>query len=184
MVERASPFSAEVSGTSGSVSVSAVARGSLWQVACWADSFMAVEQRLSTALGIDAPAPGAVSVAGDGRLLVRVEPLKWWVLGEDGAECPLLPEASEGAWLDMSHDQASIEVSGADAAELLKRMVSIDLRDGSFPDLSFASTTVHHMFLKVLRQDRDGAPCYRLMVMRSYADDLREMVDHHLHHFA
>lgn len=183
MVERASPFSAEISGAHGSIRVSAAERGSLWQVACWADSFTAVEKRLTKALGVGAPAPGAVGVAKDGRLLIRVEPLKWWVIGDNGAECPHMPGSDQGAWLDMSHDQAAIDVAGEDAAELLKRMVSIDLRDAAFPDQSFASTTVHHMFLKVLRQDRDGAPCYRLMVMRSYADDLRDMIEHHLHHF-
>ncbi|MEM7211982.1 MAG: hypothetical protein AAF479_08820 [Pseudomonadota bacterium] len=183
MVERASPFAAEVEGSKAGIAVSAVPRGSLWQVACWPERFPAVEKRLSKALGIDAPAPGSVAVAGDGRLLVRVEPLKWWVLGDDGAECPHQPDAKDGAWLDMSHDQAAVQVTGENAAELLKRMVSVDLRKDAFPDLSFASTTVHHMFLKVLRQDQGESPSYRLMVMRSYADDLREMVAHHLHRF-
>ena len=183
MVERASPFAAEVEGQKAGITVGAVPRGSLWQVACWPERFPAVEKLLAKAVGVDAPAPGSIAVAGDGRLVIRIEPLKWWVIGEDGAECPHQPEAKDGAWLDMSHDQATIEVSGKNAAELLKRMVSVDLREAAFPDLSYASTTVHHMFLKVLRQDRDGVPTYRLMVMRSYADDLREIVAHHLHRF-
>ena len=183
MAERASPFSGAVSAKADGVTLTAPDRGSLWQVACWPDSFAAVEKRVSKAVGAEAPTPGRVSVAGDGRLLIRIEPLKWWVLGPDGADCPHQPEAKDGAWLDMSHDQASVELAGPNAVEILKRMVSVDLRERAFPDLSFASTTVHHMFLKVLRQDRDGEPCYRLMVMRSYADDLRDMVTHHLHHF-
>lgn len=183
MAERASPFSVKVAGGGDKVSLSAPERGSLWQVACWPETFAAVETRLSEALGADAPAPGKVSVAKDGRLLIRVEPLKWWVLGADGAECPHQPDAADGVFLDMSHDQVSIDVTGPDAVELLKRMVSVDLREAAFPDLSFASTTVHHMFLKVLRQDRDGMPCYRLMAMRSYGDNLREIVAHHLHQY-
>ena len=182
MVDRASPFSAEVSTQRAGIALSAPERGSLWQVACWPGTFSGVESQLAGALGVDAPAPGRIARAEDGRLLIRIEPLKWWIVGPDGADCPLKPDADSGAWLDMSHDQASVDVTGADAAELLKRMVSVDLREQAFPDLGFASTTVHHMFLKVLRLDRDGAPCYRLMVMRSYADDLREIVAHHLHH--
>ena len=183
MADRASPFSTAVSGEADGVTLEAPARGSLWQVACWPDSFARIEKQLAKAVSADAPAPGKVSVAKDGRLLLRIEPLKWWISGDEGAECPLQPDARDGAWLDMSHDQASVELAGPNAVEILKRMVSVDLRERAFPDLSFASTTVHHMFLKVLRQDRDGEPCYRLMVMRSYADDLRDMVTHHLHHF-
>ncbi len=183
MAERASPFSAKVMGGGDKISLSAPDRGSLWQIACWPKTAGAVEKQLAKAVGAKAPAPGKVSVAGDGRLLVRIEPLKWWVLGADDAECPYEPAADDGVFLDMSHDQVAIDVTGPEAAELLKRMVSIDLREAAFPDLSFASTTVHHMFLKVLRQDRDGVPNYRLMAMRSYADNLREVVSHHLHQY-
>jgi heterotetrameric sarcosine oxidase gamma subunit len=82
----------------------------------------------------------------------------------------------------MSHDQAGIAVEGADAAELLKRLVSIDLREHAFPDLSWATTLAHHMITRVLRRDR-GTPCYEVMVMRSYADDLHGLLGHHLAHF-
>lgn len=183
MVDRASPFSDEVSKERAGITLSTPERGSLWQIACWPESFASVESRLADALGVGAPASGRIARAEGDRLLIRTEPLKWWVIGPDDADCPLKPEASDGAWLDMSHDQAAVEIAGTDSAELLKRMVSVDLRERAFPDQSFASTTVHHMFLKVLRLDCEDTPCYRLMVMRSYADDLREMVAHHLHHF-
>ena len=191
MAERASPFAAAVAGDRAGIRLTALPRGSLWQVACWPETFEEVRDALAGALGCDAPPPGRVSAAtsssGGDRLLVRVEPLKWWVIGPDGshggADCPLTPGPDRGAWLDMSHDQAGIAVEGGNAAELLKRLVAIDLREGAFPDLSFATTLAHHMITRVLRQDRDGAPCYRVMVMRSYADDLRELLAHHLAHF-
>lgn len=187
MAERASPFAAAVSGERAGVRLTALPRGSLWQVVCWPETYDAVRDALAGALDCPAPPPGRVSVGvssfGGDRLLVRVEPLKWWVIGPDGADCPLTPGPDQGAWLDMSHDQAGIAVEGESAAELLKRLVSIDLREGAFPDLSFATTLAHHMITRVLRQDRDGAPCYQVMVMRSYADDLRELLAHHLAHF-
>lgn len=183
MVERASPFAAEVAGARAGIRLSAVPRGSVWQVACWPESFGEIEGGLADALGCAAPGPGAVAVAADDRLLVRVEPLKWWVLGPDGADCPLTPDPERGARLDMSHDQAGIAVEGPDAAELLKRLVPVDLRERSFPDLSWATTLAHHMITRVLRRDRDGVPGYRVMVMRSYADDLHEILAHHLAHF-
>src|SRR5690606_27434969 len=98
-------------------------------------------------------------------------------------DCPVRPGADKGAWLDMSHDQAGVAVAGENSAELLKRLVPIDLRERSFPDLSCAATMAHHMITRVLRHDEEGAPCYRVLVMRSYADDLRQLLQHHLAHF-
>ena len=181
MVERASPFSTEVTGTARDVTVAPVPRGSLWQVAAWPDTFTAIEARLAEACSCAAPAPGRAIQTSDGRLLIRTEPLKWWVMGADGAECPLTPGPDEAVILDMGHDQAGIALTGDGAVEVLKRMVSIDLRDGAFPDLAFATTQMHHMITKVLRRDADGSRSYQVMVMRSYGDDLREIVEHHLH---
>ena len=79
------------------------------------------------------------------------------MVGPDGAECPLTPGPEHGAVLDMSHDQAGIAVEGEDAAELLKRLVPIDLRERAFPNLSYATTLAHHMITRVLRRDREGA---------------------------
>lgn len=180
MAKRAGPFSAPVQETARGVRLEAVPRGSLWQVACWPETFDDVRTALAETLGCQPPPPGRVAVASDDRLLVRVEPLKWWVLGPDGAACPLMPEPGQGASLDMSHDQAALAVQGENAAELLKRLVPIDLRERSFPDLSWATTLAHHMITRVLRQDANGVPGYRVMVMRSYADELHATLAHHL----
>ena len=186
MAERASPFAGTVAESRAGIRLSPLPPGSTWQVACWPDSFAEVEGELASALGCNAPAPGRVSLARSDdpgeRLLIRVEPLKWWVIGPDGADCPLAPAPDMGAALDMSHDQAGIAVEGAAAAELLKRLVPIDLRERAFPDLSWATTLAHHMITRVLRRDR-GTPCYHVMVMRSYADDLHGLLAHHLAHF-
>jgi methylglutamate dehydrogenase subunit D len=182
MAERASPFAATMAESRAGIRLSALPRGSIWQVACWPETFDEMEGQLAAAFGCAAPAPGCASVTRDDRLLIRVEPLKWWIMGPDGAECPLSPGPERGAVLDMSHDQAGISVEGAEAAELLKRLVSIDLRERAFPDLSWATTLAHHMITRMLRRDR-GTPCYEVMVMRSYADDLRSLLAHHLAHF-
>lgn len=181
MVERNSPFAEPVDTQRAGITLSAPPRGSLWQVACWPETFKVVESELSAALGHPAPAPGRMVPTADQRLWGRVEPLKWWVIGPDGAECPVRPEPDQGAWLDLSHDQAGIVIAGENAPELIKRMVSIDLREAAFPDLSFATTELHHMITRVLRRDGDGAS-YQMWVMRSYADTLHEVAAHHLEH--
>lgn len=184
MADRASPFATDIAGSADGVTIAAVPRGSLWQVAAWPESFATVEANLAKACGCAAPMPGRAIETGDHRLLIRIEPLKWWIIGPDGADCPTRPDPDQGAWLDMSHDQAAISLEGEAADEVLKRMVSLDLREPSFPDLSFASTSMHHMITKVLRRDRDGTQRFEVMVMRSYADNLREIVEHHLTHMA
>lgn len=183
MPERASPFAAEVSARSGALKLTAVPRGSIWQIACWPASFEKVQGALAEACGCNAPAPGQVAITADDRLLIRIEPLKWWIIGPDAAQCPLRPEAEDGVWLDMSHDQAAIAIEGANAAELMKRMVTIDLREAAFPDLSCATTHMHHMIIRVVRRDGAEAVRYQMMVMRSYADDLAEIAAHHIAHF-
>ena len=111
MVERASPFSADVVGTASGVTMQAMPRGSLWQVAAWPESFDAVEAALAKACGCKAPGPGRGVETQAGGLLIRTEPLKWWVMGTDGAPCPLQPDPEQGAWLDMAHDQAAVVLS-------------------------------------------------------------------------
>ncbi len=182
MAERASPFAADVAEARAGIRLSPVPPGSVWQVACWPDTFDEIEGELAAAFRAEAPRPGRVAVGHDDRLLIRVEPLKWWIIGADGADCPLAPGPESGAILDMSHDQAGIAVEGAGAGELLKRLVPIDLRERAFPNLSYATTLAHHMVIRVLRRDR-GTPCYEVMVMRSYADDLHGLLAHHLAHF-
>lgn len=182
MVERASPFAEPVAGDRAGITLAEVPRGSLWQVACWPESFSAVESALAAACGRPAPGPGRMVRTAGGRWLVRVEPLKWWIIGPDGGECPVTLDAEQGTCLDLSHDQAGIAIAGAEAVELLKRLVSLDLREAAFPNLSFATTEMHHMITRVLRNDDDG-PRYQIWVMRSYADTLREAVQHHLAQF-
>lgn len=182
MAERASPFATTVAESMSGIRLSALPRGSVWQVACWPETFDEMEGQIVAAFRCTAPAPGRVVSTEDDRLLIRVEPLKWWIIGPDGAECPLAPGPDRGATLDLSHDQAGIAVEGIAAAELLKRLVSIDLRERAFPDLSYATTLAHHMITRVLRRDR-GTPCYEVMVMRSYADDLHGLLANHLAQF-
>lgn len=183
MVDRASPFSVVPSAEAEGVALSAPSRSALWQVATWPDTFGKIEKALAKACGADAPGPGAITLGSKDRMLARVEPLKWWVMAPEGTECPLTPKPADGAWLDLSHDQAAIKLSGPNAAELLKRMVSLDLREAAFPNLTFATTHMHHMITRVLRHDADAGPSYDVMVMRSYADDLRELAEHHIHRF-
>mgnify|MGYP006273518263 FL=1 len=144
---------------------------SLWQVAAWPETTPAVAARLGESVGAAAPAPGRVA-AGAGGALVRVGPLKWWVV--DRARPAFDP--AEAVTLDLSHEQTPIRVEGREAAALLARIVELDLRDAAFPAGAFAATGGHHAMLKLWRRD---ATAYELFAMRSFARHVWETLAHH-----
>jgi len=183
MAERASPFADEILGAAEGVRMEALARGSVWQVAAWGGTFGDVESALAEACGCDAPSPGRAVPTADGRLLIRTGPLVWRIAGPDGADCPLKPEPDRGSWLDMGHDQAGLALAGPNAAEALKRLVPIDLREAAFPDLAFATTALHDVVVQVLRRDADGLPRYEISAGRSCADHLHGIVAQCLRRF-
>jgi sarcosine oxidase subunit gamma len=183
MVERISPLAGltgkGVSGIVGEagpgVRLSTRTDLSLWQAAAWPQTAKAVANALGKAAGVKPPAPGRVA-EGKGGALVRLSPLKWWLL--DGATPALKPE--QGATLDLSHEQTPIRVEGRDAAALLARIVAVDLRDAAFPVGAFAATGGHHMMLKLWRR---GPESYELFVMRSFARDLWSALESHARQF-
>jgi len=113
----------------------------MWQVAAWPDSMDAVAGKLAAHSDLGAPpGPGRAAV-GESVVLLRTGPLKWWWLG---TRAPALdPEA--GTVLDLSHSRTRLRLSGPQARACLNRLVSLDLRDASFPIDSVATTTMHHV---------------------------------------
>ena len=107
----------------------------LHQIAAWPDTLAQVGEKAAQGAGVDAaPGPCASAVcAVDGATqsaLLRVEPLKWWMLG--GTVPRLAPE--QGTTLDLSHSRTHLRITGPQAATLLNRHLPLDLREGSFPE--------------------------------------------------
>ena len=138
----------------------------LHQIAAWPDTIDAVGQQAAKAAGSQS-APGPCKAeAGKAGTLLRIEPLKWWLLGAEAPEV----EAEQGATLDISHSRTRIRIGGADAAEFLNRHLSLDLRENSFPLGSVASTVIHHVGVTLWRS-ADG---YELFIPRGFALTLWE----------
>lgn len=151
------------------VTLSEISDLQLKQIAAWPDTLMAVGAKAAAVAGCDAaPKPGK-SAVGSKASLLRIEPLKWWLLGD--AELPEL-NAEEGAVLDLSHSRTCIRIEGECAAELLNRHLPLDLREASFTDGSVASTAFHHVGVTLLR--RNGG--YELFVPRGFAVSLWELL--------
>jgi len=100
--------------------------------------------------------------------LLRVEPLKWWLLGADAPA--LAPE--HGASLDLSHSRTHLRISGAQAAALLNRHLPLDLREASFKEGAVASSALHHVSVTLWR----SAHHYELFIPRGFALSLWEVL--------
>ena len=142
----------------------------LFQFAAWPDTLAQTGAEAAEAAGAKtAPAPGRAATGAHGTLL-RVEPLKWWLVGGTGA-APV-PVAGSGAVLDLSHSRTRLHISGPQATRLLNHVLPIDLSAGAFPDGAVACTAFHHVGVTLWR---DGTG-FTLFLPRSFAASLCEIL--------
>jgi len=140
----------------------------LFQAAAWPDTLAAVGAKAAEAVGApEAPGPGRAVVGTKGALL-RVEPLKWWLLD---APAPQLAPA-EGATLDLSHARSRVRIAGPEAVALLNRHLPLDLRDAAFSEGAVASSAFHHCGVTLWR----AAEGYELFLPRGFALSLWELL--------
>ncbi|WP_347310789.1 sarcosine oxidase subunit gamma [Defluviimonas sp. SAOS-178_SWC] len=160
------------SGTPGMAGVrfSEIRGSTLIQFAAWPDSAVRAGAEAAKAVGAKlAPKPGRVTTGTDGTLL-RVEPLKWWLISETAKAPSLSSEA--GVALDLSQSRTRLHVSGRQAARLLNHVLPLDLSDTAFPEGSVSSTAFHHIGVTLWR---DGTG-FNLFLPRSFAVSLCEIL--------
>jgi len=159
-------------GEKAGVHMREVAAFSLVQIAAWPKTLPKVGRTVAKAAGMTkATEPGEFRVGRKAGLL-RVEPLKWWILAEGENSVPALSLTSEnGCLLDLSHSRVWVKVEGVKARDLLNRFLPIDFRDTAFPVGSVASTAFHHVGVTVWR-GKDG---FNLLLPRSFAASLWEL---------
>jgi heterotetrameric sarcosine oxidase gamma subunit len=140
----------------------------LWQVAAWPDCLAEIGQKTADAIGVEeAPGPGRAAMQGN-QALLRVEPLKFWVIGASAPQ--ILP--SSGAILDLSHSRTHVRVAGPEAQILLNRYLPLDLREPSFTSGAVASTVFHHIGVTLWRSPSG----FELFLPRSFALSLWELL--------
>jgi heterotetrameric sarcosine oxidase gamma subunit len=142
------------------------------QFAAWPDTLDQMGAVAMATAGVAAvPAAGRVSRASDVSLL-RVEPLKWWLVSPAPVATPLSVESGVGAVLDISDARCWITVTGPRAATLLGHCLPLDLRPAAFADDAVVSTAIHHVGVTLWRAD-DG---FNLLLPRSYAASLWQLL--------
>ena len=145
---------------------------SLHQIAAWPDTVAKAGAVAAKQAGCaSAPDPGHAMI-GSASALLRVEPLKWWLISPDSDVAPPKIADTQGAALDLSHSRTWIRVSGDKSETLLNHFLPLDLRDGAFPPGSVASTAFHHVGITLWREEAG----YSLLVPRSFAVSLWELL--------
>ncbi|MCF6433355.1 hypothetical protein [Leisingera sp. MMG026] len=145
----------------------------LTQIAAWPQTLAEAGALAAAAAGCGAaPGPGRAA-QGKGGLLLRVEPLKWWLLrGADQASVPL-QGGSACAFLNLSSARTLVQVSGPQAATLLNHFLPLDLRPGAFSPGHAASTAFHHIGVTLWRSSAG----FTLALPRSFAASLQELLE-------
>jgi len=140
----------------------------LHQVCAWPDTLTEVSVTIAQAIGAtQTPKPGRV-VSGPGGTALRVEPLKWWLLGAEPASL----DSEMGAMLDISHSRTRILLSGPEAGACLGRLFPVDLRPDHFPVDRVASGGIHHVGVALWHSEAG----YELFIPRGFAESLWEIL--------
>jgi sarcosine oxidase subunit gamma len=154
--------------------------GMLIQVSGWRDDFAEAADPLMRQLGFAGLGRfDAVQEAGDAlafriapeRILIRLKDRAAWDAAAPSVDPARLPS------LDLSHSRTVIGIAGGDAADLLARLVAIDLDPSVFGAGSFAQTGLHAVAVLLHRRaDAGAAAVFELLVPRSLAASVWDFV--------
>ena len=139
----------------------------LTQVAAWPESINKVGSNIANHLNFSEYAPPNKAIVNNSVVMMRIEPLKWWIIGSD---VPML-SSDEGTSLDLSHSLTHLEISGPSTSLFLNRHLPIDLREKHFSVNSVASSAIHHVSVKLWRSDSG----YHLFIPRGFVLSLWEI---------
>lgn len=153
------PLSGRGPHVAGGVTLALSDPGSITSIALYPGQDKAANKALKP-LGLAVPAPGTQSAKGAARLL--------WA-GRDMAFLLGVPAPDMGAaaaLTDQSDGWATFRLTGQGAADVLMRLVPLDLRPQSFAPGRVARAPLNHMQM-VLAAEEDG---FTLLVFRSMAE--------------
>lgn len=143
----------------GDVTLSEITFDAITWVAPYKGKAAAVSKALDKQIAAAFPDPNRTTGSGDARA-VWTGPGQAFVLGK-----PLKP-ITGAAMADQTSAWAACALEGDHAAEVLARLVPIDLRDETFAVGHAARTVLGHMTCVLIRT---GAVRYEIMVFRSMA---------------
>ena len=138
------------------------------QVAAWPSTIEIIDSQLANIIDSSNAPRFNQSLSNNDKHILRIEPLKWWLIGGDNIEIT----SEEGSVVDLSHAFAMIEIQGDSVRDFLNRHLPLDLRDHSFPINYVASSSIHHVNIKIWRTTQG----YRLFIPRGFALSIWEIL--------
>ena len=138
------------------------------QIACWPEKLKELNNLLVKNLNINNTPTFNKGIVFENNSLWRMEPLKWWLFNSG-----IKVSDEIATTLDMSHAFTGIEIKGDSSTLFLNRHLPIDLRNKFFPDLSSASTAIHHVSVKLFKISSNN---YCLYIPRGFALSIWEIL--------
>ena len=138
------------------------------QITCWPDKIDEINNLLIKKLKIKNIPGFNKGILFENKSLWRMEPLKWWLFNKE-----IVVSEQIATILDMSHAFTGIEIKGDNSSLFLNRHLPIDLRTKNFPDLSSASSAIHHVSVKLFKTSSNN---YCLYIPRGFALSIWEIL--------
>jgi heterotetrameric sarcosine oxidase gamma subunit len=84
---------------------------------------------------------------------------------------------------DVTSVYAQFLLAGPRCREVLSKLTSLNLSEGSLPNLTSGQSSLAHVHAIVLRKDIDRIPAYHLLVSREYGESVWDSLLHAGHEF-
>jgi methylglutamate dehydrogenase subunit D len=124
--------------------------------------------------GLIGKLPARVGVAHDydGRSILRVGPVHFWIIGPE-TDDTAAHLSDIGAVTSLSHSRPRICIEGAPARDVLAKLMPLDFHPSGFTPGNFALTGMHHTPVTVHCTSRNSFDIY---VLRTFALNLWEVI--------
>ncbi len=162
--------------TIGTVTLRAAPQTPIWAIMPYDDALSAVSAALDAAHGISFPEPGHITRSGDAHA-VWAGRTQAFLFGVD----PAPDVAAHAAVVDQSDGWAHLILEGADAEQVLARLIPVDVSLGAFPVGHAARSSIGHMAGLILRE---GAVYFEILVFRSMVDTAHHDLTRAMRHVA
>lgn len=158
------------------LSIKEGARDDLCSVTVRKGERAAVEAALASGYGVSLPAPGRASAGTDKPLcMLWTGQDQYLAMRVQSAES-LTSElkalcATSASCVEQSDSWVGLIMAGPQCLAVLERLCPLDLSDAAFPVHATTRTVLEHIPVVMMRrEDDEGACCFELMTLTSFAD--------------
>lgn len=154
--------------------------GTFFQIAGWPGGFEDAVRPVLSGFGVPGTGQTGHALESGGHHVFRMAPERILVRTPDPGAWDIAGDRADNealALLDLSHARTVFRIEGTASADLLARLVSIDLDQDAFPTNAFALTGIDAVPVLLHRLPNGGmALCYEIFVPYTWASSLWDLV--------